>query len=73
MPTPYSSQDLGRIFDARVLTRRIVAGDGPIYGVRLPFSSPAIEIPYPRKTVLGVNWMVWFFLISTAAAIGYRR
>jgi hypothetical protein len=61
-----------RYYD-RVLTRQIVAGGGLIYGMKLPFSSPAIEIPYPRTAVLGVNWMIWFFLISTAAAIGYRK
>jgi hypothetical protein len=60
--------------DGRVMTRQIVAGGGLIYGWKLPFRSPAIEIRYPRTTVLGVNWMIWFFLISsTAAAIGYRK
>jgi hypothetical protein len=59
--------------DGRVLTKQIVAGGGLIYGWKLPFSTPAIEIRYPRTAVLGVNWMIWFFLISTAAAIGYRQ
>jgi len=59
--------------DGRVLTKRIVAGAGLIYDVRLPFSRPEIEIHYPKTTILGVNWMVWFFLISSAVAIGYRR
>jgi hypothetical protein len=57
----------------RVLTRQIVAGDGLIYGMRLPFQKSAIEIRYPRRTILGANWMIWFFVISCAAAIGYRR
>jgi len=55
------------------VTKRIVAGGGLIDGWRIPFRSPEIEIQYPRAAVLGVNWMVWFFFISSAAAIGYRR
>ena len=51
----------------------IVAGGGLIYGWKIPFRSPEIEIQYPRAAILGVNWMVWFFVISSAAAIGYRR
>jgi len=37
-----------------------------------PFSgklSPNVDIPWPRATVLGVSWMVWFFGISTLAAL----
>jgi uncharacterized membrane protein (DUF106 family) len=60
-------------YDGRVVTRQIVAGGGLIYGWKLPFSSPAIEIRYPRTAVLCANWMVWFFLISSAVAIGYRQ
>jgi hypothetical protein len=52
-----------------VLTKQIVAGGGLIYG----FSTSQIKIYYPKTTVLGTNWMVWFFLISSSAAIGYRR
>jgi hypothetical protein len=55
------------------VTKRIVAGGGLIDGWRIPFRSPEIEIQYPRAAVLGVNWMVWFFVISSATAIGYRR
>jgi len=51
------------------LTKRIVAGNGLVYAT---FSSPGIRLQYPRTTILGANWMVWFFLISTATAIGYR-
>jgi hypothetical protein len=54
-------------------TKRIVAGGGLIDGWRIPFRSPEIEIQYPRAVVLGVNWMVWFFVISSGVAIGYRR
>jgi hypothetical protein len=60
------------------VTKRIVAGGGLINGWKIPFRDPEIEIQYPRAAVLGVNWMVWFFVISSAAAsgcsaIGYRR
>ena len=72
-PLGRTSGELKVRHEGRVLTRQIVAGSGLIYGWKLPFSSPAIEIRYPRTTVLGVNWMVWFFLISTTAAIGYRQ
>jgi uncharacterized membrane protein (DUF106 family) len=72
-PLGWSSGEVKVRSDGRVLTRQIVAGGGLIYGMNLPFSSPAIEIPYPRRTVLGMNWMIWFFLISTVAAIGYRQ
>jgi hypothetical protein len=72
-PLGRTAGELKLHYYGRVLTKQIVAGGGLIYGLNLPFSSPAIEIHYPRKAVLGVNWMIWFFLISTAAAIGYRR
>jgi hypothetical protein len=72
-PIGRTAGDLRVRGNGRVVTRQIVAGGGLIYGLNLPYSSPAIEIRYPRTVVLGVNWMVWFFLISTAAAIGYRQ
>jgi hypothetical protein len=80
-PLGAASGELKVRYGGRALTRRIVtgsgAGSGPgsgaIHGWRLPFTRPAIAIPYPRTAILGVNWMVWFFLISSAAAIGYRR
>jgi hypothetical protein len=71
-PLGRTSGELKLRYDGRVLTKQIVAGDGLIYGLKLPFSSPAIRIQYPRTAVLGVNWMLWFFLISSAATIGYR-
>jgi hypothetical protein len=71
-PIGRASGELRLRYASGVLTTQIVAGGGLIYGMKLPFSSPAIEIHYPRATVLGVNWMIWFFLISTAAAIGCR-
>jgi hypothetical protein len=72
-PLGQTSGELKLRYDGRVLTRQIVAGSGLIYGMKFPFSTPAIEIRYPRTAVLGVNWMIWFFLISTVAAIGYRQ
>jgi hypothetical protein len=72
-PLGRTSGELRIRYRDHLLTRRIVAGGGLIYGMKLPFISPVIEIRYPRTMVMGVNWMVWFFLISSAAAIGYRR
>ncbi len=54
----------------RVTTKRIVAGSG--FGFISAYTSRAIAIDYPRRSVLGTNWMVWFFLLSSAAAIAYR-
>jgi hypothetical protein len=72
-PLGRTSGELRVRYPGGVLTRQIVAGNGLIYGWKLPFTSPEIEIRYPRRAVLGVNWMVWFFLISSAAAIRYKR
>jgi hypothetical protein len=68
-----TSGELKIRYSGRVLTKQIVASGGLIYGMRIPFSSPQIEIQYPRNTVLGANWMIWFFLISSVAATGYKR
>jgi hypothetical protein len=73
-----TSGELKVHYSGGVLTKRIVAGGGLIDGWRLPFRNSEIEISYPRAKVLGVNWMAWFFVISSAAAsgwnaIGYRR
>jgi hypothetical protein len=54
--------------NGRVLTKRIVAGKSVING----YSHGPIEIRYPHRSILGANWMVWFFLISSAAALVYR-
>jgi hypothetical protein len=72
-PIGRTSGELKVRYPGGVLTRQIVAGGGLIYGMRIPFTSPVIEIRYPKTTVLGVNWMVWFFVISSGVAIGYRR
>lgn len=74
--TSWRIQALGRVSGELKIgssTKRIVAGGGLIDGWRIPFRSPTIEIQYPRSAILGMNWMVWFFVISSAAAIGYRR
>lgn len=72
-PLGRTSGELRVRYPGGELTRQVVAGGGLIYGWKLPFTSPKIEIRYPRRIVLGVNWMIWFFLISSAAAIGYKR
>lgn len=52
----------------RVAMKQIVAGSGLINA----YTTRAITIPYPRRSVMGANWMVWFFLLSSVAAIAYR-
>lgn len=67
-PAGNTAGELRVIEGGRVLTKRIVAGTGFISG----YSSRAIDIRYPRRSVFGTHWLVWFFLISAAAALGYR-
>ncbi|MDQ6758262.1 MAG: hypothetical protein M3Z32_00175 [Acidobacteriota bacterium] len=53
--------------------RRIVTGAGISY---LPEPLPGgngIEIGYPRGTVLGLHWAVWFLVLSTVAGFLLRR
>jgi choline-sulfatase len=40
-----------------------------------PFSGtlPGIEIPWPRTTVLGVSWLLWFFAISSLSVVLLKR
>jgi hypothetical protein len=63
--------------DGQVLMQRIVAGPGLISEWRLPFRRPAIEIRYPRISLWGENWMLWFFAASMASgfatALGWKR
>lgn len=69
-PLGRTSGELRVRYSGGMLARRIVAGKGLIFGMRLPFTSPAIAIDYPRVSPLGLNWMVWFLLISGATAAG---
>ena len=68
-PVGTTSGELRIRHEGRVLTRRIVAGAGFISG----YTSRAVEIRYPRRSVLGASWMVWFLLISGVAALLYRQ
>jgi hypothetical protein len=72
-PLGRTSGELKIRYSGGTLTRQIVAGAGLIYGMKLPFTSPEIEIHYPKTKALGTNWMVWFFAISSVVAIGYKR
>jgi hypothetical protein len=67
-PVGTTAGDLRISQGGRVLKRRIVAGKGFIGG----YSSRTIDIGYPRRSVWGAHWLVWFFLISGAAALAYR-
>ena len=42
-------------------------------GLRVNTDVERIDIPWPRGTVLGVSWMVWFFGISAISAFLARR
>lgn len=53
----------------RVATKQIVAGSGLIDA----YTTRAITVHYPSRHVLGTNWMVWFFLLSSVAAIVNAR
>lgn len=68
-PLGRAAGDLQIRSHGRLLTKQIVAGGGLING----FTSQKIRILYPPTAILGVNWMIWFFLLSSAAAIGYRQ
>ena len=37
--------------------------------LRVNIDAERIDIPWPRATVLGVSWMVWFFGISSISAV----
>lgn len=63
------SANMTLLYNGRTLTRRIAAGAGLVYGWQFPFTRPAIDIRYPSKTILGANWLVWFFLLSATAAV----
>jgi choline-sulfatase len=44
--------------------------------VELPFRDrdiSSIEVRYPRATVLGFPWLVWFLTVSGVAAMGFSR
>jgi hypothetical protein len=53
--------------------RRIVAGSEIAYLPEPLVGASPIQIGYPRATVFGVHWLVWFVLLSTAAAFVLRR
>ncbi len=52
--------------------RRIVAGSGISYLPEPLVGKSAIHIAYPRATVLGLHWAVWFILLSTVAGFVLR-
>jgi hypothetical protein len=44
--------------------------------VELPLSHPGvrwISVQYPKATVMGMHWVIWFLLISLAAALLLKR
>jgi hypothetical protein len=55
------------------MQERIAAGSGIAYLPAPLVRNSAIRIGYPRATVLGFHWLLWFLLLSTIAAFVMRR
>lgn len=63
-----------RVTDGRtVLSSRVSSGTGFVSGWSIPFTAPAIEIPWPQTHILGLNWTLWFFIAATASALVSAR
>jgi hypothetical protein len=59
--------------EVAAMRAKIVAGAGITY---LPEPLPGtgrIRIQYPSATVFGFHWLLWFLLLSTIAALAFRR
>jgi uncharacterized membrane protein (DUF106 family) len=52
---------------------RIVVGNGVAYLPEPLIGRPALSIEYPRATVFGLHWLVWFLILSTVAGFALRR
>mgnify|MGYP000863209115 CR=1 FL=1 len=52
---------------------RIVAGEGVSYLPQPLFGQSRIEIGYPRATILGWHWLIWFLILSTVWGFALRR
>jgi uncharacterized membrane protein (DUF106 family) len=50
----------------------IVAGAGVSY-LPEPLWRESIRLPYPRATVVGLHWLIWFLLLSAVFALVLRR
>ncbi len=55
------------------LQRRVVAGSGIAYLPEPLFGRKSISITYPRATVYGFHWLVWFMGLSILSAFALRR
>ena len=55
------------------LQRRIVAGSGLAYLPEPLFDPEQISVTYPRATVYGLHWLVWFAGLSIVSAFTLRR
>jgi hypothetical protein len=51
------------------LTTPVFAGTGLVYELSL-WNQP-IRIPYPRATILHLDWMVWYILASVVTAVAW--
>lgn len=71
-PLGNSSGILTLLYGGNKHTKQIAAGSGLLYGWQPPFVHTPIDIRYPARSILGANWMVWFFLLSTVAAVAFK-
>lgn len=53
--------------------RRIVAGSGIAYLPEPLFAKTPIFVAYPRATIYGFHWIVWFAILSIISAFALRR
>ncbi len=61
------------LFRAGSAQTRIVVGNGVAYLPEPLIGRPDLSIGYPRATVFGLHWLVWFLLLSTVAGFAFRR
>jgi hypothetical protein len=54
------------------IERRLMAGSRMAYLPAPLLGRNGIEIAYPRATILGLHWLVWFVVLSTIAGLILR-
>jgi hypothetical protein len=54
----------------RAVTQPVFAGSGWIYA--FPFPASPVRIPYPHATILRIDWVVWYLLISAVTALTWN-
>jgi hypothetical protein len=52
-----------------VSAQKIFAGSGLVYA--FPFPPAPFQIPYPSATILHMNWILWYILVSAVTALAW--